>query len=243
MTDKQASLQPHVRIEPYGDAGIMVTATAPTTHLRRSETSTVRERLLSQRPQGIDEVVAGLESVLITFDPLVASFEHLDPAIRMAINQPTSTMPSHGPRSFRIPVVFDAHHGPDLAEVSSELGISSVELIDRLSSSPLEIALLGAAMAPMMNGLKVPSPVRRRTTPRTNVVPGSIMIADTNAIIQPFPGPSGWRVIGRTSCRLVDIERSAPISFAPGDRVRLEPVNAAQAAANDGAFLEPEVGA
>lgn len=76
--------------------------------------------------------------------------------------------------------------------------------------------LLAAAMAPMMSGLSLPAPVSRRRQPHERSR-RSIMIAGRHAIIQPFPGPTGWRVVVHTSLTIVDIARAAPTAFAPGD--------------------------
>jgi inhibitor of KinA len=65
------------------------------------------------------------------------------------------------------------------------------------------------------------------------------MIAGTHAIIQPFPGPTGWRVVGRTPHTIVDISRPAPVSFGIGDVVRFVPVTKDEATASAGSFLLP----
>lgn len=65
------------------------------------------------------------------------------------------------------------------------------------------------------------------------------MIAGTNAIIQPFPGPTGWRVVGRTPHTIVDISRPDPVSFGTGDIVRFVPVTRDEACALDAGFLLP----
>ena len=66
------------------------------------------------------------------------------------------------------------------------------------------------------------------------------MIAGTNAIIQPFPGPTGWRVIGRTPLTIVDSRRERPVSFAPGDIVRFRRVDQGEALLRRGEFLVPQ---
>ena len=65
------------------------------------------------------------------------------------------------------------------------------------------------------------------------------MIAGDNAIIQPFPGPTGWRVVGRTPRTIVDISRPDPVSFGTGDIVRFVPVTRDEAAVLGAGFLLP----
>lgn len=218
--------------------------TIPSGDPRRRRTSIVdfRDRLLGQRPYGVTDVVSGLESLLVEFDPLETSPGHIEYAARLLAKLPpeNGSKPGRAAHHFEIPVVFDEEVGPDLAGVAEELGTDVAAVIHALCSSSFTISLLAAAMAPMMDGLELAKPVRRRDEPRTDVAPGSIMLAGTNAIIQPFRGPTGWRVVGRTPHTIVDISRAQPVSFATGDSVRFVPISAADALALDGSFLLPE---
>lgn len=231
-----------VSVEPFGDSAVMVTIPEGDARRRRAAIADFRDRLLARRPYGVGDVVSGLESLLVEFDPLETSPGHIEYAARLLAELPAEEAeagrrPAHG---FAIPVVFDEDAGPDLAGVAEELGTDIAAVIEGVCSSSFTISLLAAAMAPMMDGLVLPGPVRRRAEPRTDVPPGSIMLAGTNAIIQPFPGPSGWRVVGRTPCTIVDITRAEPVSFAPGDAVRFVPISRDEAVALDGTFLLPE---
>jgi KipI family sensor histidine kinase inhibitor len=231
-----------VTVEPFGDSAVMVTIPAGDALRRRADIIDFRERLLARRPHGVLDVVSGLESLLVEFDPIDTSPEHVRYAARLLAELPPGNAEEkqREPQLFSIPVVFDEETGPDLASVADEVGSSIPEVIDGITSSRFTISLLGAAMAPMMDGLELPRPVRRRDEPRTDVPPGSIMIAGTNAIIQPFPGPTGWRVVGRTPHTIVDITRDLPVSFETGDTVTFIPITRDEAFGLDGAFLMPD---
>ncbi|GAA4335722.1 5-oxoprolinase subunit PxpB [Streptomyces venetus] len=232
-----------VTVEPFGDSAVMVTIPHADQAVRRAGIVAFRDRFLAHRPHGVLDVVSGIESLLVEFDPLETAPEHVEYAARLVARWAPS--PSGGParsrpaRTFAIPVVFDDDTGPDLASVADELGVAATDVVEAIARSTFTICLLGAAMAPMMDGLKVPRPVRRRSEPRTDVAPGAVMIAGTNAIIQPFPGPTGWRVVGRTPHTIVDISRPDPVSFGTGDVVRFVPVTRDEAAALDAGFLLP----
>lgn len=222
----------------------MVTVPGDDAPRRRAAILEFREKLLTRRPHGVTDVVSGLESLLVEFDPLDTSPAHIEYAARLLAELPeasgsTDERPS---QHFDIPVVFDEETGPDIADVAREVGVDITAVIDAIAASTFTISLLAAAMAPMMDGLYLPQPVRRRDEPRTNVPSGSIMIAGTNAIIQPFPGPTGWRVVGRTPHTIVDITRTNPIAFATGDTVRFVPISHDDAATLDGSFLLPSRG-
>ncbi|MFF4259380.1 allophanate hydrolase subunit 1 [Streptomyces sp. NPDC001663] len=233
---------PAVTVEPFGDSAVMVTVPHPDPVIRRTAIVAFRERFLAQRLPGVLDVVSGLESLLVEYDLLATAPEHVAYAIRLLAERPPAGQRSARARTarrFAIPVVFDEETGPDLASVAEEVGLAPAEVVDAIAESTFTISLLGAAMAPMMDGLQVPRPVRRRAEPRTDVTPGAIMIAGTNAIIQPFPGPTGWRVVGRTPHTIVDISRPDPVSFGTGDIVRFVPVTRDEAAALDAGFLLP----
>jgi len=231
-----------IEVESFGDSAVMVTIRDDDARARRREIIAFRERLLARRPFGVTDVVSGLESLLVEFDPLITAPGHVDYAARLLAELASRQADAeHGPvNAFTIPVVFDDTTGPDLGSVAEELGITVDEVVDAITSSTFTIALLGAAMAPMMDGLNTPRPVRRRAEPRTNVAPGSIMIAGTNAIIQPFAGPTGWRVVGHTPHKIVDITRDVPIGYATGDVVRFERISRENARVLDGSFLAPD---
>lgn len=230
-----------VAVEPFGDSAVMVTVPHAEQTVRRSAIVAFRDRFLAHRPHGVLDVVSGLESLLIEFDPLRTAPEHVEYAVRLLARW----APGDGPelpravREFAVPVVFDEEAGPDLVSVAEEVRLETAELVEAIAKSTFTVALLGAAMAPMMDGLELPGPVRRRAEPRTDVAPGAIMIAGDNAIIQPFPGPTGWRVVGRTPHTIVDISRPDPVSFGPGDVMRFVPVTRDEAAALDAGFLLP----
>ncbi|MGI3201100.1 5-oxoprolinase subunit B family protein [Streptomyces sp. GLT-R25] len=230
-----------VAVEPFGDSAVMVTVPHAEQTVRRSAIVAFRDRFLAHRPHGVLDVVSGLESLLIEFDPLRTAPEHVEYAVRLLARWAPGDGPEHprAVREFAVPVVFDAEAGPDLVSVAEEVCLEPAELVEAIAKSTFTVALLGAAMAPMMDGLELPGPVRRRAEPRTDVAPGAIMIAGDNAIIQPFPGPTGWRVVGRTPHTIVDISRPDPVSFGPGDVMRFVPVTRDEAAALDAGFLLP----
>jgi KipI family sensor histidine kinase inhibitor len=231
---------PVVTVEEYGDSAVLVSIDAPAPDVRQSEIAAFRQSLLGHRPVGVTEVVAGLESVLVEFDPLETRFEHIAYACRLVAQLPRADHGDRPTRVFDLPVVFDDSTGPDLQDVAAEQGMSCAQLVRAVTGCELPIVLLAAAMAPMMTGVLLPAPVRRQAQPRTDVPPGSIMLAGANAIIQPFDGPTGWRVVGRTPLTIVDIERDPPVSFEPGDRIRLRAVGPDEAAALSGGFLEAD---
>ncbi|MBF4609452.1 carboxyltransferase domain-containing protein [Curtobacterium sp. VKM Ac-1393] len=208
----------------------------------RERVRAIGRELERRTPHGVTELVAGLDSLLVRFDPLRTSPESIEDVVRLLDETTGSdgTVSSVAGRTFTIPVVFDAGAGPDLESVAAELEQSVDDLVATVTGTVFDVVLLAAGMAPMMEGGRFNRPVRRAAQPRTNVPAGSIMIAGQNAIIQPFPGPTGWRVIGRTPHVVVDIAREDAAAILPGDRIRYRAVDRVEAERTGTAFLLPD---
>jgi KipI family sensor histidine kinase inhibitor len=224
------------QVVEYGDSAIMVTVDSPDADLRQRRVVELRDAFTSHRPPGVTDVVSGLESFLVEYDPIRTGPDQLIHSISL-ISELPPTAGSRNSRVFDLPVCFDDDTAPDLPTVADELGLSAEETISQLVEGEFSIVLLAAAMAPMMSGLSLPAPVSRQRQPRTNVPEGSIMIAGRHAIIQPFPGPTGWRVVGRTPLTIVDIARAAPTAFAPGDILRFTRIDTTEFEGLRGGFL------
>lgn len=233
---------PDIEATPFGDSALMLKVATADAEERQSGSRRLREILLDVRPHGLTDVVAGVDSLLVEFDCLAVSHGQLAQTIRLAVagSGLEHTEPGRAAELFVIPMVVSDAYSPDLPAVAEELGISKEAVLGLLEASELSINLLASAMAPMMGAVRFPGQVSRCKEPRTNVDSGSVMVAGTSAIIQPFPGPSGWKVIGRTPLTVCDIRENPAISYRPRDRVRFRIVPASEWEHLDGQFLRPE---
>jgi len=123
-----------------------------------------------------------------------------------------------------IPISFEK--GPDLAETAALLGIDQETLISRFLASRFEVAAIGFCPGfPYLTGLD-PSlhGVDRLPAPRVRVEPGMVGITGSQAGIYPLVRPGGWRLIGQTPMKLVDVEaRYFPLKW--GDVVRFHRID------------------
>ncbi|MFJ4029702.1 allophanate hydrolase subunit 1 [Paenarthrobacter sp. NPDC089989] len=232
---------PDIKAVPFGDSALMVSAASGTVEERQAGSRRIREILLDVRPHGLQDVVAGVDSILVEFDCLAVGHAQLAQTIRLAaagrFHQEDGQADG---KHFVIPMVVNEAFAPDLPDVAAELGISQEAVLGHLEDSVLSINLLASAMAPMMGTVQFPGQVSRCREPRTNVDPGSVMVAGTNAIIQPFPGPTGWKVIGRTPLTICDIRENPPTSYKPGDTVRFKVVPESEWERLEGHFLRTD---
>jgi KipI family sensor histidine kinase inhibitor len=226
-------------VTPYGDSAVLLTPTSTDPAERRLAATRLRAAVAHHRPRGVVDLAAGLESLLVEFDPLQVSHDSLEDTLLLIAETSDHVAEAGDAREFVIPTVFGGDHSPDLPSVAGELGLTVEETITAFTGSVLTINLLASAMAPMMAGVQFPRQLARLAEPRTDVPSGSIMVAGTNAIIQPFPGPTGWRVIGRTPLTICDISRDPAVSFRPGDTVRFTAIPQERWDELAGKFLEP----
>ncbi|WP_072803270.1 5-oxoprolinase subunit B family protein [Rhodococcoides yunnanense] len=234
------STQVRVKHQQYGDSAIMLTIASDDKNLRGSATRTVRTQVIAARLAGVTDIVAGLDSVLVQYDCAQVDAVDVDAALRGVVDAALSTTAVDRPgRLFEIPTVFGGDFGPDLDGAAAELGIGPSELIARFTSAAHVVELLGSGTAPMMRAPRLGGSLARRTAPRSAVPGGAVMAAGENSIIGPAPGPSGWRILGRTPLRLFDIHRDPVVPYEPGDRFTFVALPAAEWDIHCGRALEP----
>jgi 5-oxoprolinase (ATP-hydrolysing) subunit B len=217
-------------IAPYGEGAVLVVlgdavelATARRARRLTSDVSSLRPSI-----DGLGVPVQGIASVLVPFDPVVASADdliaHLAPLVSALPDDPGPDADSH---LIDIPVCYGGEDGPDLDEVADLTGLSPADVIERHVAEVLEVLTLGFAPGFPYLGLIDPMlAVPRRATPRPRVAGGSVGLAGRMTGIYPTDLPGGWRIIGRTERPLFDPRADPPALLRPGDRVRFVPVTA-----------------
>ena len=167
---------------------------------------------------GVLELVPGARTLLVTFDPAVTSADALAPELTRPRPEPAEALA--GPRAplVEIPTVY---RGADLAEVAALTGLPVAEVVARHVAAEYTVAFCG--FSPGFGYLTGGDPllrVPRQDTPRTRVPAGAVAIADAFTGVYPRELPGGWRLIGRTSLPMWDLDRDPPAVLVPGTRVR-----------------------
>jgi KipI family sensor histidine kinase inhibitor len=202
-----------MRMRRAGDAALLVAADGRAHALAAA--------IVSQRYDGVLDVVPGAETVLVTTEPGRVDLAEL--AERVAALELPAAGPDAAPLA-EIPVVYD---GPDLADVARLTGLSAAEVVARHTAAEYRVGWLG--FSPGFGYLTGLDPalaaVPRLAEPRVRVPAGSVAVAGGLAAVYSTPSPGGWRLLGRTSAVLWDAERDPPSLFTPGMRVRFRPVD------------------
>ncbi len=232
-----------VSVSPSGEAAVRVVAASGNTERDWRVVHHLARALAAAEHPGLHGTIPSYESALVEFDPLLLSTD----AVMQLIDHVLETIDAAAPlvttpRRFVIPVVYGGERGPDLDEVGSITGLHRDEVIERHLAPNYTVRCLGApGGSPMLDGPDFPLPVPRLTSPRPFVRRGSVSVAGRQATIAPTDAPGGWRVIGWTPLRLVDLTDGAFVPYVPGDLLRFEAITAERARELEGTRLQPEV--
>jgi KipI family sensor histidine kinase inhibitor len=183
-------------------------------------------RLRGRRTLGLRDAVPGARSLLIVFDPLRLSSEVLRATVDAVGTAPEKEADAGG-EARRVLVVPVAYDGSDLDELARAAGISPAELARRHAGGEYRVAFLGFAPGfAYLTGLAPELHAPRLRVPRTRVTAGSVAIGGPYTGVYPDASPGGWRLVGRTSLRLLDPAAEPPALLRAGDRVRFASVRA-----------------
>lgn len=213
------------QLTPYGDAALMVTARGTDAEARWELVHGLAAQLHAHGAHGVTNLVPTYDCLLVAFDPGVTDHDAVARAVRAAVDV-VATRGAQGGRTFELPVVYGGDWGPDLQRVADELEMTAEEIIAAHTATPAKVRVLGPSGGPLLDGPPLPRPIKRLTRPRVGVPEGSVALAGENAALYPREMPGGWRLIGRTPLRLVDLDADPPLAYAPGDTVRFVRIDA-----------------
>jgi antagonist of KipI len=182
------------------------------------------DRALALRPfEGFCEAVPTLRSLLVRHDPAVIAPLAVARELLARVAGLAAT-PAPG-RLHEVPTVYGGDDGPDLPALARARGRSEAELVRLHAAAEYTVFMLGFKPGFAYLGL-LPEAIEcaRHATPRVRVPAGSVGLAGRQTGIYPVASPGGWQLVGRTSLRLFDPNRTQPALFAPGDRVRFVPM-------------------
>ncbi|RRR71305.1 MAG: 5-oxoprolinase subunit PxpB [Candidatus Viridilinea halotolerans] len=205
--------------QPFGAAALLLEVHGPEQEANRAVLA-LAAQLSAAPPLGMLAAVPAISSLLITFDPLVATHEQLQAQIEplCATFGPAPAAPL---RIHELPVAYGGTDGPDLVAVAQALGMTPQAVITLHSGQLYRVMMLGFAPGfPYLGPLPAALHLPRRATPRSAVPPGAVAIAAGLTGIYPTSLPGGWHLIGRTPSILFDPHADPPARLAPGDGVR-----------------------
>lgn len=195
-------------LRPVGERGVLVEL--PGNATVRKLTAVVRDRIA-----GLEEVVAGHETVLLVWEPGRRPPGDLGSRLADVLGSASATRTAD---VVEIPVSYD---GPDLATVAERCAMSPDEVVRRHLASTYEVGFVGFApgFAYLLGGdpeLRPP----RRDSPRERVPARSLALAGEYCAVYPAASPGGWNLIGTAHVDPFDLAREPKALLGTGDRVR-----------------------
>lgn len=174
---------------------------------------------------GVVDCVAGVDSLVLRFDPAHLSARAARLALEQAIRNAKTITPK-APKKIAVPVCYGGACGPDLDILCADLSLSKDQLIEIHSAQTYRVLTVGFAPGFAYLGPLPPAlHCSRLDTPRARVPAGSVGVAGEMTGVYPLASPGGWRLIGRTPMRLFNPAAADPFLFAPGDEIKFTPTD------------------
>ena len=191
------------------------------------DTEMARQQAAGGLP-GLIETMPTFRSLTVFFDPLLTGRSSLIEALHPLLQAAEHAEPVQG-RRWQLPVCYEGHAGPDLADIAQASGLSVDDVIGLHSGTEVHVYMLGFLPGfPFMGNVAPALDLPRRSQPRVRVPPGSVAIAVGLTAIYPWESPGGWHLLGLCPVPLFDVTRARPALLQVGDRVGFEPVSATE---------------
>ncbi|MDJ0751754.1 MAG: 5-oxoprolinase subunit PxpB [Woeseiaceae bacterium] len=179
-----------------------------------------------RRAGGWLDVVPGIDSVVVRFDPLAEPVDTAGARIDRIVSAGIPALVVDE-ALIEIPVVYGGEYGPDLEELCAATGLSRSEFIALHTGSEYTVDMVGFTPGfAFVGGLDERLRIPRRAEPRARVEPGSVGIAGGRTGLYAMASPGGWTLVGRTPYRLFDPQGDEPFALRAGMRVRFIAIDA-----------------
>lgn len=208
---------PMPTIRVLGDSALLVRFSDHLSDASNRAAIALARQLDAEPLAGIDEVVPGLVSVLLRYDPMAVAVESLAGELRLRLSLMEDAAARSG-RDWTLAVRFD---GPDLDEVAGLVGLGRDQFVAAHNRTPLRVLATGFAPGFVYCGLHEDGlVVPRRSAVRPTVAAGSVLFAAGQTAIAATEMPTGWHVIGQTDFINFDPAADPPTRLVAGDRLR-----------------------
>ena len=171
------------------------------------------------------EVFSAEESIAVKYNSLDISYIDVISIIQSQLKEFTYQEKSVQKPLLSIPVCYSGEFGLDIEEVGAKHALSNREIADLHSSVTYKVKMIGftpgfAYLGDLPKKLVMP----RLSTPRINLLPGSVGISGNRTGVYTLGGPGGWRIIGRTPLKLFDPDKKNPFGIVAGMQIKFKSI-------------------
>ena len=171
------------------------------------------------------EVFSAEESIAVKYNSLDISYIDVIRIIQSQLKEFTYQEESVQKYLLSIPVCYSGEFGLDIKEVAAKHSLSNQEIADLHSGVTYKVKMIGftpgfAYLGDLPNKLVMP----RLSTPRINLLPGSVGISGNRTGVYTLGGPGGWRIIGRTPLKLFDPDKKNPFGIVAGMQIKFKSI-------------------
>ena len=171
------------------------------------------------------EVFSAEESIAVKYNSLDISYIDVIRIIQSQLKEFTYEEESVQKYLLSIPVCYSGEFGLDIEEVGAKHTLSNQEIADLHSGITYKVKMIGftpgfAYLGDLPNKLVMP----RLSTPRINLLPGSVGISGNRTGVYTLGGPGGWRIIGRTPLKLFDPDKKNPFGIVAGMQIKFKSI-------------------
>lgn len=212
-------------LTPANDHSLLISFGNEISLAHHRQVCALTQKLLSTPANFIRNIHPAYCSILVSFDPSLASLQEVEAHLRTLLDgADDEALPST--RLVEIPVCYEEEFGLDLCEVAAHHRLTCEEVIAIHTSGQYRVYFLGFMPGfAYLGGLSPRLSTPRLPSPRARVPAGSVAIAGAQTGIYPMTTPGGWRIIGRTPLQLFSAEREKPALLELGDEVRFEKIS------------------
>ncbi len=171
------------------------------------------------------EVFSAEESIAVKYNSLDIPYIDVIRIIQSQLKEFTYEEESVQKYLLSIPVCYSGEFGLDIEEVGAKHTLSNQEIADLHSGITYKVKMIGftpgfAYLGDLPNKLVMP----RLSTPRINLLPGSVGISGNRTGVYTLGGPGGWRIIGRTPLKLFDPYKKNPFGIVAGMQIKFKSI-------------------
>ncbi|BCZ17820.1 allophanate hydrolase [Helicobacter sp. NHP19-003] len=211
-----------MQFKPCAENALMITLGDSIEPSCNAKVRLLCETLRAQNLKGVLELVVAYASLLVVYDPLIQTYTHLVECIKtLSLDTPTEPQEVY---LAEVPACYEL--GLDLESVAAQTRLSPAQVVEKHSGVDYLVYCLGFLPGFVyLGGLDPALRLPRLATPRLEVAPGSIGIANDQTGIYPIASPAGWHILAQTPISLYNPTKEPPVSIFAGDYIRYKPIS------------------